>query len=175
MSRTQHPISLLAATLAAMATVAALAGCSAAAPSSSTKAASSSSSTQSSAAASKKLDICGLLPVATVAQITGQGLTTATPNHSLDASGIYTCSYDTADGLAFIRVDVNTQTAKIAYDANYSAAGSTDDLSGLGDKAFGSMYHVEALFGDTDIEVLNQTPAGTDALEALVQKVHSVL
>ncbi len=110
-----------------------------------------------------------------MAQISGQDLTTAKPDHSLDANGIFTCSYETADGLAFIRVDVNTQTAKIAYDADYSGHGSTNDLSGLGDKAFGTMYYVEALFGDTDIAVTNQASASVDALKALVLKVDSLL
>jgi hypothetical protein len=175
MSRTQRPIALALATLAVAATVGALAGCSAAAPNASPKAASGGSSTPASAAASGKLDICSLLPVATVAQISGQDLTVAKPDHSLDSNGIDACSYETADGLEFIRVDVNNQTAKIAYDANYSTAGSNEDLSGLGDKAFGTMYHVEALFGDSDIAVLNQASASLDALEAIVQKVHSVI
>jgi hypothetical protein len=166
------------ATLTAVALVAALSGCgtgSGGSSGGSTATTTPQASSASGGSAGRKLDICSLLPVATVAQISGQDLTTAQPDHSLDANGIFTCSYKTADELAFIRVDVNTQTAKIAYDANYSAHGSADDLSGLGDKAFGSMYYVEALFGDTDIEVTNQASASIDALKALVLKVHSLL
>ena len=178
MSRAPRSIAPVFATLTAVAVVAALAGCSSAASGSSGGSAAKSTTQASSASApssSKKLDICTLLPVATVAQISGQELTVAKPDHSLDANGIDACSYETADGLEFIRVDVNNQTAKIAYDANHSTAGSTEDLSGLGDKAFGTMYHVEALFGDSDIAVLNQASASLDALEAIVQKVHSVI
>lgn len=164
------------ASLAALAVVGALAGCSSSSGSSGgASPASAGSSSAAGGSTSTKLDICTLLPLATVVQLSGADLSTAKPDNSLDANGIYACDYENADDTAFIRVDVNNQSAKIAYDANYSAHGSTDDLSGLGDKAFGTMYNVEALFGSTDIHVTNQTLAGTDALTAIVLKVHSSL
>lgn len=102
-------------------------------------------------------NICQLLPVATVAQITGEKLTVATEDDTISYK-IYVCDYKSADGTAGVRVTVLADQAKVGYDSTLRANGAgAHQISGLGDKAFSAITGVEALFGDVSITVSDLT------------------
>jgi hypothetical protein len=117
--------------------------------------------------------ICQLLPVATVAQLTGEKLTVATEDDTV-AYKIYACDYKSADGTAGVRVSVLADQAKAGYDATLEANGAgAHQISGLGDKAFSAITGVEALFGDVSITVSNLTAddAAVQIIRALQPKL----
>jgi hypothetical protein len=95
---------------------------SAAAPSSTAGAAGSSSATASAgsaapAGATTKLDVCGALPAAMAAQITGTSFTSSKPG---EVSGVvFSCEYD-GPNAALLQISVSTQDGTGAYDAMVS-------------------------------------------------------
>ena len=178
---------------------AALFGCGSSTPKASGEAGSTGTSSVSSspaggpaaAATTKPVDVCGLLPVAEVAQITHQPLSQAetADDKLLTGNGIFKCKYTSADGRALVDVTVSTKIGRHAYDAEYDAAKQVNpagvtDVPGVGDEAFGSFSGLTALYGNTEIRVtgLNlafATPGGgNDALTpaiTLVKTVHDRL
>jgi hypothetical protein len=123
-------------TIAVALTVLALSGCSGS---------TGGSASSTKADASGPLDVCALLPLATVASITGQTLTGSTSN---GIGGRHACEYgaNTAVSVVVVRPGGATDYAQ--------TAGSGDTpVSGLGDKAFfNSSVGVVALFGDTEVQ-----------------------
>lgn len=120
--------------------------------------------------ASGTLDVCALLPVATVASITGQSLTGSTSN---GIGGRHACEYGakTAVSVVVVRPGGATDYAQ--------TAGSGDTpVSGLGDKAFyNSGVGVVALFGDTEVQA-HVEPSGTltaDRISAVEQALVKAL
>jgi hypothetical protein len=59
------------------------------------------------------VNICTLLPVATVASITGEPLTVATEDDTLSSSKIYSCNYTNAAGTSGLIVTVEAMVAAI--------------------------------------------------------------
>jgi hypothetical protein len=112
--------------------------------------------------AGQPVTVCDLLPVATVASITGQSLNQATESDT-PALQSYGCYYGGAG------------TAGVTVTVAYDAAGTFDTLmqaalalggeqvSGLGDKAYHAVLGVNALFGNVGI-FASTDPAAT-ALE----------
>jgi hypothetical protein len=129
-------VGIVAAALAAFVA----AGCS-----DSTGGSANNAATTAKADASGTLDVCALLPVATVASITGRSLTGSTSN---GISGRHACEYgaNTAVSVVVVRPGGATDYAQ--------TAGSGDTpVSGLGDKAFyNTSVGVVALFGDTEVQ-----------------------
>ncbi|HEY4378225.1 MAG TPA: hypothetical protein VGM93_13755 [Acidimicrobiales bacterium] len=142
----------------------------------------------------KTIDVCSLMPVATVAQITGEHVTTGAADSDdkvLASSGIFNCNYTGADDdPAQVDLTVTTKNGKIGFDADLQAASSvkaagTKMISGLGDKAFSSIDGVHALFGDVEIQVsglsLATSAVGLNSndqvapAEALIKAVHAKL
>lgn len=116
------------------------------------------------------VNICTLLPVATVASITGEPLTVATEADTL-AYKTYVCNYTSADGTSELTVTVEAMDAAIGYDAGVQAAGTSDkQISGLGDKANSSLLGLDALFGNVRITVTNlQSDAAAETLIRTLQ------
>jgi len=122
-------------TIAAALTVLALSGCSGSTGGSST----------AKADASGPLDVCALLPVATVANITGQVLTGSTSN---GIGGRHACEYGASTAVSVVVVRPGG-----AADYAQTAASADTPVSGLGDKAFfNPSVGVVALFGDTEVQ-----------------------
>jgi hypothetical protein len=101
------------------------------------------------------VNVCQLLPVATVASVSGENLTQAkeddTPSYK-----IYACDYSNAAGTDGLDVSVLAEGAAPGYDGALSAAGTgAKQISGLGDKAFSSILGLQALFGNVSITVSN--------------------
>ncbi len=101
------------------------------------------------------VNICDLLPVATVASISGEPLTVAkeddTPNYKT-----YSCSYMSANGTSGLDVNVLALDAAAGFDSTLQANSTgARQISGLGDKAFTAITGVEALFGNVSITVSN--------------------
>jgi len=99
--------------------------------------------------------VCQLLPVATVASVSGENLTQAKEDDTLSYK-IYACDYSNAAGTDGVDVNVLAEDASPGYDAALSAAGTgAKQISGLGDKAFSSILGLQALFGNVSITVSN--------------------
>ena len=111
------------------------------------------------------VNICSLLPVATVASVTAEPLTVAQEQDTVSYK-IYACNYTSADGTTGCIVSVLALDAAAGYSGSVDAAGSGGKpISGLGDKAFTSILGVEALFGNVSITVSNlQSDAAAETL-----------
>lgn len=114
------------------------------------------------------VNVCDVLPVATVASITGETLTVATEDDTL-AYKIYACTYTNAAGTAEVRVSVLALDAAAGFDGGLQVALTTGgkQIAGLGDKADSSALGVEALFGNVSISVSN---APSDDVAATIIK-----
>jgi hypothetical protein len=105
------------------------------------------------------VNICTLLPVATVASVSGEPIT-VTQEQDTPSYKIYACNYTSADGTSGVTVSVLALDAVAGFqgdiDANKAVPGAQyTPISGLGDKAFSSISGVEALFGNVSISVSN--------------------
>jgi hypothetical protein len=121
------------------------------------------------------VNICTLLPVATVASITGEPLTVATEQDILSIK-TYVCNYTSADGMSGVLVTVLAMDAAVGYDATLSATNqvvAAKQISGLGDKAFSGPLGQEALFGNISISVTNLP--SDDAAETLIRTLQPKL
>jgi hypothetical protein len=159
-------VGAMAAVLAAFA----VSRCSGAGGSANTAQGANSAATAAQADAAGTLDVCALLPVATVASITGQSLTGSTPN---GIGGRHVCEYG-ANTLASVVV------VRPGGAADYSqTAGSGDTpVSGLGDKAFYSpSVGIVALFGDTEVQAHMEQPGALtqDQISAMEQAMVKAL
>ncbi|HUZ71111.1 MAG TPA: DUF3558 family protein [Candidatus Saccharimonadales bacterium] len=124
------------------------------------------------------VNICSLLPVATVASVTGEPLTVAKEQDTVSYK-IYMCDYTSADGTAGLTVSVLAMDAAAGFqgdvDANKAVGGADPftPISGLGDKAFSAISGVEALFGNVSITVSNLQ--STSASETLIRDLQPKL
>lgn len=103
------------------------------------------------------VNICSLLPIATVASVTAEPLTVAQEQDTLSYK-IYVCDYTSADGTSGVTVNVLAMDAAVGFqadiDANKAVPGAQyTPISGLGDKAFSAISGIEALFGNVSISV----------------------
>jgi hypothetical protein len=99
------------------------------------------------------VNICSLLPVATVASVSAEPLTVAQEQDTVSYK-IYSCNYTSADGTSGLVVSVLALDAVAGYGGSVDAAGSGGKpISGVGDKAFSSVLGVQALFGNVSITV----------------------
>jgi hypothetical protein len=118
------------------------------------------------------VNVCTLLPVATVASITGDPLTVATEQDTLSTK-TYVCNYASSDGTFGVLITVAAMDAAIGYDADLSATSQVTPakkISGLGDKAFSGPLGLEALFGNVSVTVSNlQSDAAAGTLIRTLQ------
>jgi hypothetical protein len=118
------------------------------------------------------VNVCTLLPVATVASITGEPLTVATEQDTLPTK-TYVCDYTSSDGTFGVLITVAAMAAAIGYDADLSATSQVTpakQISGLGDKAFSGPLGLEALFGNVSVTVSNlQSDAAAGTLIRTLQ------
>ena len=101
------------------------------------------------------VNVCSLLPVATVASVTGEPISVAKENDT-PSYKIYDCDYSNSGGTSGLSVSVLAMDAAPGYQGALQAAGGgAKQISGLGDKAFSAITGVQALFGNVDITVSN--------------------
>ncbi|HEY6359322.1 MAG TPA: hypothetical protein VIX35_13860, partial [Vicinamibacterales bacterium] len=156
----------MAAALAAFA----VSGCSGSTGGSGNTAQGASSAATAKADASGALDVCALLPVTTVASITGESLTGST---SSGISGRHACEYGANTSASVVVV----RPGGAADYAQTAGAGDTP-VSGLGDKAFyNPSVGIVALFGDTEVQA-HMGPFGAltqDQISAMEQSMVKAL
>jgi hypothetical protein len=115
------------------------------------------------------VNICNVLPVATVASVSGEAITVAKEDDTPSVK-IYSCDYTSADGTSGVTVSVLAMDAAVGYDGSVAAnksvsAAGYKPIPGLGDKAFTSIAGVEALFGNVSITVSDlQSDAASETL-----------
>jgi hypothetical protein len=115
------------------------------------------------------VNVCSLLPASTAASISGIPVTVAqeqdTPSYKL-----WVCDYTTADGTNGFTISVLALDAAPGYEADVTANGTVQTVSGLGDKAFTGTTGTEALFGNYSINVSNlQSSSASEALIRALQ------
>jgi hypothetical protein len=115
------------------------------------------------------VNVCSLLPASTAASISGVPVTVAqeqdTPSYKL-----WVCDYTTADGTNGFTISVLALDAAPGYEADLTANGTVQPVSGLGDKAFTGTTGTEALFGNYSINVSNlQSSSASEALIRALQ------
>jgi hypothetical protein len=178
-------------TLAALAVVAIVAGCSSSAkqaaapatPVSTKPAATSSASTPAAKASSQATDkghpinVCATLPPATVATIIGLPITQA-QEQDVPGGSVYTCDYTSTSGTSGCTLSVTTVEGDMAYNFVLQADSSVgpahvQQISGLGDKAFSAIDGVHVLYGKTLIAVegLTSDPAAESLIKAMQAKL----
>jgi hypothetical protein len=123
------------------------------------------------------VNVCSLLPVDTVASVSGELLTVAKEQDTISYK-IYSCDYTSADGTSGLTVDVLAMDAAAGFqgdiDANKAVGGAPyAPISGLGDKAFSAITGVEALFGNVTVKVSDLQ--STSASETLIRDLQPKL
>ena len=120
------------------------------------------------------VNVCTLLPVATVASITGEPLTVATEQDTLPTK-TYVCNYNSSDGTTGVFITVAAMAAAAGYDLDLSSTSqvtTAKQISGLGDKAFSGPLGLEALFGNVSVTVSNlQSDAAGTLIRTLQPKL----
>ncbi|HEY2793347.1 MAG TPA: hypothetical protein VGJ28_13365 [Micromonosporaceae bacterium] len=116
------------------------------------------------------VNVCSLLPVATVAQVTGEPLTVAKEDDTV-AIKLYTCDYTSTDGTTGLDISVLALDAAAGFQGTLDANGSgAKPISGLGDKAFSAITGVEALYGNVSITVSDlQSDSASEQLIKMLQ------
>ena len=118
------------------------------------------------------VNVCTLLPVATVASITSEPLTVATEQDTLPTK-TYVCNYASSDGTFGVLITVAAMAAATGYDLDLSSTNqvtTAKQISGLGDKAFSGPLGLESLFGNVLITVSNlQSDAAAETLIRTLQ------
>jgi hypothetical protein len=119
----------------------------------STAPAASASGGGTAAAAGNPVAVCSLLPVATMAQLSGDPLTTSKEDDLPNAQS-YTCAYTSSISTSNVAVTVLKMNAAVSYNAGVAAFGSeAKPISGVGDKAYSAATGLAALFGNVEITV----------------------
>ncbi|HEY1485948.1 MAG TPA: hypothetical protein VGF84_07575 [Micromonosporaceae bacterium] len=128
---------------------------------------------QTSASASGGVAVCSLLPVATVAQLSGEALITQQEEDLANAQ-TYTCAYTGAVGSSKVAVTVDEKNAVNSFNAGVAAYGaSAKPIIGVGDKAYSGPLGQVALFGTTLISVtgVDNDDAAAKIIETLQPKL----
>jgi len=123
------------------------------------------------------VDVCGLMPAATIAQITGKQFTNADGKDNVHTKsfGVYSCNYTGSNQLSLSIVGKN---GKLAYDgiirAINTAGQKVVDVPGIGDAAFSSppMARLKVLYGDITIGLSGWTDLPLDQAKQIIRQLH---
>ena len=134
------------------------------------------------------VNVCSLMPAATLSQITGKTFAKAeeddTPSYQ-----IYKCKYTTdptAGGVTGEQLDLDIlgKGGAVGLQANVDAANQVKSsltaltpVSGIGDKAYGGGIEarLEVLYGDTLIKISGLTEITIDQGKQIISQLHSKL
>jgi hypothetical protein len=98
--------------------------------------------------------VCTLLPVATVAQLSGEALVNAKETDLLPDAKSYGCLYTDSLGTGNVGVSVLAKNAANIFNTGLTFADNhAKPISGVGDKAYSGEVGVSALFGNVEISV----------------------
>lgn len=195
MSRTPGPGRIILALAACSIVAVSVAGCGGS--SKARTAASAQTSSGSSTASTKTVtnagsgglkgavNICQLMPEATISQLTGKQFTTTEPDNT-PSYQLYSCNYTStvAQGNNQLDLDIIGNNGAIALSADVDAAKSVNNkltnltpVSGIGDKAYGGgiQGHLEVLYGDILIKLSGGTDVTTDQGKQIISQLHSKL
>jgi hypothetical protein len=131
------------------------------------------------------VNVCELMPAATLSQLTGKQFTSAEPDNT-PSYKLYSCNYTStvAQGANQLDLDVEGENGAIALSADVDAAKSVNNnltnltpVSGIGDKAYGGgiQGHLEVLYGDVLIKISGVTDVSTDQGKQIIGQLHSKL
>jgi hypothetical protein len=152
---------------------------------SSTKAATKAGSGGSSGGLKGAVDVCALMPAATLSQITGKQFTMTEPD-STPSYQIYSCDYTSTvpQGANQLDLDILGKGGAVGISADVDAAKQLNNkltqltpVSGIGDKAYGGgiQGRLEVLYGDTLIKISGLTDVTTDQGKQIISQLHSKL
>ena len=152
---------------------------------SSGKAATKAGSSGSGGGLKGAVNICQLMPAATISQLTGKQFT-MTKQDDTPSYQIYACDYTgtVAQGVNQLRIDVLGKGGAAGLSADVDAAKQVNSkltnltpVSGIGDKAYGGGIQagLEVLYGDTLIKLSGGTDITTDQGKQIISQLHSKL
>jgi hypothetical protein len=137
---------------------------------------SSSSGGSSLAGLTGEVNICSLMPPATIARITGKPFT-ATQRQDTPSYKLYSCNY-TDKGYDQLNLGIEGLDASAGYGADLSVEGSqAKAVSGIGDKAFsaGVLAQLEVLYGNVLIKITGLTAPTTSQSKQIISQLHAKL
>ncbi len=131
------------------------------------------------------VNICALMPAATISQLTGKQFTT-TETDNTSSYQLYSCNYTStvAQGSNQLALDIIGNNGAIALSADVDAAKSVNNkltnltpVTGIGDKAYGGgiQGHLEVLYGDILIKLSGGTDVTTGQGKQIISQLHSKL
>jgi hypothetical protein len=130
------------------------------------------------------VNICSLMPPATLSQITGKQFD-KTEEDNTASYQIYACDYTSSTQIGNqLRIDILGKDGAVGIDADVAAANQVKSsitalhpVSGIGDKAYGGGIeaHLEVLYGDTLIKISGGTDISTDQGKQIISQLHSKL
>jgi hypothetical protein len=152
---------------------------------SSTKAATKAGTGGSSDGLKGAVNVCALMPPATLSQITGKQFTMTEPNNT-PSYQLYSCNYTSpvAQGANQLSLDIIGKDGAVGLSADVDAAKQVNNkltsltpVSGIGDKAYGGgiQGRLEVLYGDTLIKISGLTDVTTDQAKQIITQLHSKL
>ncbi len=175
--------------------VAALAGCGGSSTSNTSSQPVSGSSSKSATKAASgggelkgAVNVCALMPPATLSQITGKTFQKAEPDNT-PSYQLYNCNYSTdptSGGVTAeqLNLDILGKGGAVGLKADVDAASQVKSslttlhpVSGIGDKAYGGGIEarLEVLYGDTLIKISGLTEITEDQGKQIISQLHSKL
>lgn len=125
------------------------------------------------------VNVCGLMPAATVAQITGKQFTSAAEDDT-KSYRLYACDYTAPPPTPLqLRISIIGKNGKIGYDASQhslkEAGRKVTPVSGIGDAAYtsdGPWAILKVLYADTSIDLTGMSEVSVDQAKQIVAQLH---
>ncbi len=195
MSRTLGSRRFAAALVACSAAAVSLAGCggsskastsaAAQAPGGSSTISAGKTGSGSSGGLKGAVNVCELMPAATISQLTGKQFT-MTKEDNTPSYQLYSCDYTSTvtQGANQLDLDIMGKGGAIGLSADVDAAKQTKSsltqlapVSGIGDKAYGGgiQAHLEVLYGDLLIKISGLTDVTVDQGKQIISQLHAKL
>ncbi len=152
--------------------------------SSSSPAAKKSGSSGSSGQLKGAVNICSLMPPATLSQLTGEQFDKTEQDNTVSYQ-IYACNYTSSTQVGNqLRIDILGKGGAVGIDADVAAAKQVKSslttlhpVSGIGDKAYGGgiQAQLEVLYGDTLIKISGGTTITEAQGKQIITQLHAKL
>lgn len=121
------------------------------------------------------VDVCGLMPAATIAQITGKTFTEAKEDDT-KSYRLYACRYAGPNPLSISIVGLHGKPGYgSTIEALKGAGQAVVDVPGIGDAAFSSnsqLARLEVLYGDVTIAVTDWADLPLDQAKQIASQLH---
>lgn len=154
-------------------------GCTESSSTPSAKAAASPAQKAAETAPAVDVNVCGLLPAATVAQITGKQFSSAEEDDTRSYR-LYACNYSAPQPTPLqLRISIVGKNGKIGYEASQDslkkAGHKVTPVSGIGDAAYtsdGPWEILEVLYADTSIDLSGMSGVSVDQAKQMIAQLH---